>query len=526
MKIPFALALLLLSALPGRADEAAAPPSVTQGEEPSPQLVELERALTQKQEAKTKDLLPPEQYHEFIAEFRAKLDAVMALIPPNPENRGLHAQIISRLGDQERGQALAGLDQALKDDPKNPALLRAKAQIYYEQKNYPAAAEAARQAGPMALALLKMSEGRTADLGATPGVLPRTRAAASVADEESNKPYTLAIPGSAKLFDVPAFAGLEPNPPLFGGGPMHSEATRLWARASDGLVISGTGWLDSANASGGNYSAGFGKLGKEIVGKSLLTSGGLMKVLPEAGAWSFDKNYRLMTGDLTVVPEVSKAYFNLGKTVLVGVVEETSVAAKEWGDLLTFKKPTTYQFLKATAQTEMVLASFLPFGAAAKGAGVAVETAEVAGVSAARRALARSVALGGRELGEGVAERVALGAEERAVASSIGNGLGPGAASRSEFISTDAARREAMRLAGIPTGQQPISHMNTVPGRQYIYEVNGQRYAVTQQTTDRVMGHGPHWEAGPVKSPEHGLDPLGRYRHTNRGKVKVNYGTE
>jgi RHS repeat-associated protein len=94
-------------------------------------------------------------------------------------------------------------------------------------------------------------------------------------------------------------------------------------------------------------------------------------------------------------------------------------------------------------------------------------------------------------------------------------------------ITSSAARREAMRKAGIPTSQQPISQKMTPAGMQYVYEVpkpggGTRRMVVTNQTTDRVPGHGPHWEAGPAKTPER-LDPLGRIRVSN-DKAKVEYG--
>lgn len=94
-------------------------------------------------------------------------------------------------------------------------------------------------------------------------------------------------------------------------------------------------------------------------------------------------------------------------------------------------------------------------------------------------------------------------------------------------LTSRAARRQAMREAGIPTSQQPISQKLTPAGRQYVYEVprpggGTRRMVVTDQTTDRVPGHGPHWEAGPAKTPER-LDALGRIRVTN-DKAKVNYG--
>jgi len=112
-------------------------------------------------------------------------------------------------------------------------------------------------------------------------------------------------------------------------------------------------------------------------------------------------------------------------------------------------------------------------------------------------------------------------------AKTTGRSFGPGAAHIDDpvFVTSNAARRQAMRDAGIPTSQQPVSQLQTGAGRQYIYDVNGKPFAVTQQTTDRVVGHGPHWEAGTVKPPaDYGLDPLGRARVFNQGKVKVEYG--
>jgi len=125
-----------------------------------------------------------------------------------------------------------------------------------------------------------------------------------------------------------------------------------------------------------------------------------------------------------------------------------------------------------------------------------------------------------------VRQTFTLGAETTAARGTT-RSFGPGAAHIDDpvFVTSNAARRQAMRDAGIPTSQQPVSQIQTTAGRQYIYDVNGKPYAVTQQTTDRVVGHGPHWEAGVVKPPtDYGLDPLGRARVFNQGKVKVEYG--
>ena len=98
-------------------------------------------------------------------------------------------------------------------------------------------------------------------------------------------------------------------------------------------------------------------------------------------------------------------------------------------------------------------------------------------------------------------------------------------------LSPRAARRQAMRNAGIPTSQQPTQQQsprvpgtNQPGGRQYTYETpklggGTQQMSVQHSLTDRVEGHGPHWEAGPVKSDGQ-TDPLGR-RRLKSGKAKV-----
>lgn len=423
MKLSLALVLLLLPALPGRAHDITIlpeeKPGQTQGDKPAPQLVQLDRALTQKQEAKANGLVRPEEYQDFLAKFRAALDATMARVPPTPENKGLHAQIIARLGAQERGQALAGLDQALEENPTSPPLLRAKGLILYEQKDYPAAAEFARQAWKNsnqtdtgALALLKMSEGRTSAVGSSPGatqgVLPQTQIAAAITTNDSNKPYKLAIKGTAIPSEVPALSGTGPTAPLYAGRPMYSAATGLWDRAADGLILRGSDWVASADTVGENGFSGVGKFTSKGAGKGMLMAGGLMDALPVAVDWTLDKDRRLLSGDLTAITDISRGAYSVGKTAVVGFARDTRVAANDWADLLTLRQPTTYQALKATARTEAILLNFIPVGFAARGGRVVVvETAEVVGVSAGRRALARSIALGGREITESALGRQA-----------------------------------------------------------------------------------------------------------------------
>jgi RHS repeat-associated protein len=98
-------------------------------------------------------------------------------------------------------------------------------------------------------------------------------------------------------------------------------------------------------------------------------------------------------------------------------------------------------------------------------------------------------------------------------------------------LSPRAARRRAMREAGIPTSLQPTAQRsprvpgtNVPGGRQYTYHVPApgggtQTMSVQHSLTDRVPGHGPHWEAGPVKLAGQ-TDGLGRPR-LQSSKVKV-----
>lgn len=89
-----------------------------------------------------------------------------------------------------------------------------------------------------------------------------------------------------------------------------------------------------------------------------------------------------------------------------------------------------------------------------------------------------------------------------------------------------AARREAMRRAGIPTSQQPTwqrSHRGngyTKPGRELVYDTPDGPKHVQHQLMDR--DHGPHWEAGSPK-PGGQRDSVGRRRLQN-SKAKVEEG--
>ncbi|WP_345537551.1 RHS repeat-associated core domain-containing protein, partial [Variovorax defluvii] len=111
-----------------------------------------------------------------------------------------------------------------------------------------------------------------------------------------------------------------------------------------------------------------------------------------------------------------------------------------------------------------------------------------------------------------------------------GSGLGAKGAEAGALTSR-AARREAMRDAGIPTSQQPVSQSRNLSGREYSYDVpapggGNLRMSVQQQTMDRSHAGQPHWEAGRVKTdPESGATRQNNYGRPAlaNDKSKVDY---
>jgi hypothetical protein len=91
--------------------------------------------------------------------------------------------------------------------------------------------------------------------------------------------------------------------------------------------------------------------------------------------------------------------------------------------------------------------------------------------------------------------------------------------------SSNAARRAAMRDAGIPTSARPVRTISSPHGRAYEYMIDGRRMAVVHGRTDRSHVGAPHWEAGPVKIRDGGVarDSIGRPRLINGQKSKRYY---
>lgn len=190
------LAIALLSASPGSAQDDARPPepqpaltAETEATKAAPELARLDQVLTLAQEAKQQGRLAPERYEVFLKEFRGSLDTARTVTPPSPAASALYARILARLGEPQ--EALAALTPALEQDPDNPNLRVALGHVRYEEKNYPAAlteAEAVLKRDPTnkeALALKYFSQGRTSGASGTAGIAPSAALPASGLEEAS-----------------------------------------------------------------------------------------------------------------------------------------------------------------------------------------------------------------------------------------------------------------------------------------------------------------------------------------------------
>lgn len=100
----------------------------------------------------------------------------------------------------------------------------------------------------------------------------------------------------------------------------------------------------------------------------------------------------------------------------------------------------------------------------------------------------------------------------------------------SPFDSSRAARRDAMRQAGIPTSQQSTSQSQNSSGREYSYEMQkpgggAGMSSVQEQTMDISHPDKPHWEAGQVKTDDSGNPRMNKYGRPQlrNGKGKAYY---
>lgn len=214
--LPLVVALLL-STTPGKAGDPA--PVQSSDEKASPELLRLEKNLTDKQTEKKDGRLPPEQYQEWERAFRSKLEDSFARVPPAPENTAAHARITALLDGRE--QASKALDQALESNPDSPVLLRTKSQLLYEQKDYAGAAQYSLQAweksgrtDQSALALYQMTKGRSAHSGATTSPPPSSGPSpvAATSPQKTASPSAATPHPQTTDVPVPGQSSSDPSP--------------------------------------------------------------------------------------------------------------------------------------------------------------------------------------------------------------------------------------------------------------------------------------------------------------------------
>ena len=245
----FLVLALLFCPLSGLADDVVGPVPDEPGativtKKAHPDLLRLEQELSRKLDDKKDGRVTPEQYQAWKGDFRARLDAAIARVPPSPDNTAANVRIMAQLGEGEA--AHAALDQALEQNPKSSVLLTTKGQILYDQKDFPGAAHNALQAWENsgrtdkgAWALYQMSKDRvtpSGTLSASPGLSPLPQGSPVVSAYESNKPFKLAVKGSALPSAVPI-------PVQHVGDPIkHEGGLPLWPLAvplAGGLIAYG-----------------------------------------------------------------------------------------------------------------------------------------------------------------------------------------------------------------------------------------------------------------------------------------------
>lgn len=224
MNLPLVLAMMVLPAASGLAQDEALRPQVAptteqETEQPDPQLVRLDSALTKVQEDKRQGRIDEKRYREFLVKFRADLEAAMLLVKPALPNTALHARILVLLGDHK--EAVANLQGALKKNPDDPTLHLSLGRARLENKDYAGAfaeANAVLEKDPNngAAKFLKVeSQGRSAPSGGAAGMSGTKGAQTTPTTAMSNRP-AVAYASTPKLdpivSEVPAVPADQPAP--------------------------------------------------------------------------------------------------------------------------------------------------------------------------------------------------------------------------------------------------------------------------------------------------------------------------
>lgn len=235
MRLPLALVISLLCAPDSRAGDTA----------PAPQLVELERAVSQTLQARQNGSLTSEDFEKLKTGLRVRLDKIMAGLPPAPANTALHARISAQLEDFV--SARASLEQALTRYPDNLDLHKANSYVLLQQGDYPGALGSAEKVlklneergqppDPQALAVKYSSRGRGQ---AASGVPSKAAAIAEVAPTQAvdHSPLKLAVKSALTSL---------PTPPVPVGAPSQDQPTSasdvakavfLTAAAATGAIL-------------------------------------------------------------------------------------------------------------------------------------------------------------------------------------------------------------------------------------------------------------------------------------------------
>lgn len=243
-------ALLALSLIP-MVSFAAEPASL-----PAAQLLTLERTLAQKLDERKQGLIPPDQYRQFAARFRADLDQTLAAVPQSPVNTGRHAMILARLDESGPGQALAGLNDALRALPDSAALLNAKGSIQLQQGDYTGALASAdavlkynqdhgQPPDPDAVAVRQFSKGRGTAMqsSAPPSAAAGTNdPSRQTVEGQSTRSFQFTARSAPHRAVVPSIATEIGAPPL---EPSLFERSKAWVtRKAEEQIAAGVAFTD------------------------------------------------------------------------------------------------------------------------------------------------------------------------------------------------------------------------------------------------------------------------------------------
>lgn len=177
-----------------------------------PRLSQLEAEQKQSEDAHRSGRLAPARFEDFKKDFEPRLRAAARSVSLTAPNASAYARMMARLG--RRSDALAGVDQALANDPGNPLALKTKSWVHFRSGNYVDAyrfaeeslANAERLGQPVdqeALSLKYQSAGRVTSQAASGSTAPRASATTTRRADPDTRPFKLPIQVTRRQIDVP-----------------------------------------------------------------------------------------------------------------------------------------------------------------------------------------------------------------------------------------------------------------------------------------------------------------------------------